>query len=80
MFSPGPDQWITALELNSPIVNDQVYDLIAVEKIKDSINNIENSPLFLIYNSNALHAPYQQNSETFSLYPNFSENGKMHFI
>ena len=35
MFSPGPDQWITALELNSPIVNDLgVDDLIAVEKLK----------------------------------------------
>ena len=40
MFTPGPDNWITALELNSPIVNDLgVDDLIAMNKLQHLVEN-----------------------------------------
>jgi len=78
MFTPGPDKWITALELNSPIVNDLgVDDLIAVNKLQYLIENADREvPLFAIYNSNALHAPFQQYSDLYDIRPEIGDPWK----
>lgn len=55
----------TASEIKSHIVHDcGVDDMIAVEYFKKDLEKIKEDEKFLaIYNSNALHAPYQEDSK-----------------
>ena len=64
MNSPGPDFFFSADEIPSPIVNDLgIDDLEAVKKVQDVLSKLKKEDNFLlVYNTNALHAPFQNNS------------------
>lgn len=65
LLVPGPDYYATALQMDLPIVHDLgVDDLGAVGYFERAIEKIPvGKPFVAVYNSNALHEPYQETSK-----------------
>ena len=61
----SPDYFKTALDTNEPIIHDcGIDDLKAVKYFKKDLEKLNKDEKFLaIYNSNALHSPFQQSSK-----------------
>jgi glucan phosphoethanolaminetransferase (alkaline phosphatase superfamily) len=71
LFSPGPDFVRTAEKIDAPIISDcGVDDLLAVRVLDKFIANATQH-FFAIYNSNALHTPFQQTSTCLANQPSF---------
>lgn len=68
-FRPGPDQWFTADRLNFPNVNDYgIDDKHSMDKFTSLISTTHaKDKFFAIYNSNALHDPFQKQSDFYVL-------------
>ncbi len=79
-LSPGPDSYFNGPDMDTPVVNDMgVDDLIAVDFFINALKAFpSDQPFLAIFNSNALHHPYQQNSVRLPKQPDFGdayENG-----
>lgn len=63
-FTPGPDVRVTAEQMDVPQINDTgVDELYAAYRFCEELRQLPHDvPFFAIYNSNALHAPFQQTS------------------
>lgn len=74
-FTPGPDVYVTAETMNMPQINDTgVDELYASDRFCRELNNLpKDRPFFAVYNSNAIHAPFQQTSAALSTQPSFSQ-------
>ncbi len=68
---PGPDYHHTAQDMDTPVINDMgVDDLAAVEFFKRDMEKVpRDKPVLAIFNSNALHSPYQQTSASLDAQP-----------
>jgi len=68
---PGPDYHHTAQDMDTPVINDMgVDDLVAVEFFKEDMEKVPyGAPMLAIFNSNALHPPYQQTSASLYIQP-----------
>jgi glucan phosphoethanolaminetransferase (alkaline phosphatase superfamily) len=80
-FSPGPEEHITAENIPAPTINDSgIDDLISIDVFCDALKRVPKGKTFLgIFNSNALHYPYQQGSDRLKRQPKFTsayENGQ----
>jgi glucan phosphoethanolaminetransferase (alkaline phosphatase superfamily) len=64
LLSPGPDIFVTPAEMKAPLFNDVgVDEMIAVRKFCDELRALPYGSRFLaMYNSSALHWPFQQTS------------------
>ncbi len=64
-FPEGADYLESMETLNAPAVNDAgVDDNLSARKLADYISSIEpDQPLFLVWNSNSMHGPFQEKSE-----------------
>lgn len=72
-FTKELDNHITLENLNAPVINDMgCDDLIAVEQFPRILSSLDPShPFFGVFLSNALHAPFQQNSNLLTTTPSF---------
>ncbi|HHF7376051.1 LTA synthase family protein [Legionella bozemanae] len=72
-FTKELDNHVTLENLNAPVINDMgCDDLIAVEQLPELLNSRDPSkPFFGVFLSNALHAPFQQNSNLLTTTPSF---------
>lgn len=67
------DYFVTAEEIDSPIINDKgIDDHVSVEALINLINKEKDNPLFIVWGSNATHGPFQQRSDKLDENPNFS--------
>lgn len=72
-FSPGPDFHRTGEDIDAPVINDcGVDDLIAVNTLDSFLTQHSGKHFFAVYNSNALHAPFQQSSKYCSVQASFA--------
>lgn len=73
-FSPGLQVRITAEQMDMPQINDTgVDELYASDQFCKAIDNLPKDKRFLaVYNSNAMHMPFQQTSDFISEKPPFS--------
>ncbi|TFH63925.1 MAG: hypothetical protein E4G91_07405, partial [Candidatus Zixiibacteriota bacterium] len=64
LLSPGPDIFMTPTQMKAPLYNDVgVDEMIAVREFCNELRGIPDGSRFLaVYNSNALHWPFQQSS------------------
>ncbi len=64
LLSPGPEIFVTPAQMKAPLFNDVgVDEMIAVRKFCDELRALPYGSRFLaVYNSNALHWPFQQTS------------------
>jgi len=68
-----PNIHITAENIDAPIVNDMgVDDLVSVQSFQNIFKRFSSDEnIFAVYNSNALHIPFQQTSTKLQQQPNF---------
>lgn len=73
-FTPGPDVYVTAEHMDAPQINDTgVDELYAAYRFCEELKRLpRDTPFFAIYNSNALHAPFQQHSQLLPVQPSFA--------
>lgn len=73
-FTPGPDVHVTAEQMDVPQINDTgVDELYAAYRFCEELRQLpQDAPFFAIYNSNALHAPFQQTSKLLPTQPPFT--------
>lgn len=64
LLSPGPDVFVTPTQMQAPLFNDVgVDELFAVRRLCEELRALPCGSRFLaVYNSNALHWPFQQKS------------------
>ncbi len=74
-FSPGPDVRITADNMDMPAVNNTgVDELYASDQFCKALDNLpKEKRFFAVYNSNAMHMPFQQSSNFITEQPPFSQ-------
>lgn len=74
-FSPGPDVRLTADNMDVPAVNNTgVDELYASDQFCRELNKLpKNKRFFAVYNSNAMHMPFQQTSDYLSEKPPFTK-------
>ena len=75
--NPRPDIYLTADEINQPLLNDGIDEGYMCNQVIKTLKELENKkPFFLIYNTNALHNPFLQQSKCLAIKPNFSSKLK----
>jgi hypothetical protein len=63
-FGPSLDFYRTAESIDAPIVNDcGIDEIVAADAFAELVARAPAGPLLAVYNSNALHAPFQAESE-----------------
>ena len=76
-FKPYPDIFLTADQIQREGINDGIDELLGIRKFCETLDRMRGEQGFLaIYNSNALHSPFQQKSKYLSVIPDFGSRYK----
>ena len=72
-LTPGPDSFLTPTELDIPLTNDfGIDELIAMDEFCSLLlHNPPDKTFLAVYNSDALHSPFQQDSKYLDHQPKF---------
>jgi phosphoglycerol transferase MdoB-like AlkP superfamily enzyme len=75
LLTPGPDVIMTPEEMDLPLMNDNgVDELQAMQRFCDTLRQLDaNTRIVAVYNSNALHAPFQQTSVLLQRQPSYTQ-------